>query len=164
MADWLDKNLWSLPLILFAVSEIALGTVEIASNSPVLLASAGSGQRKDIYSSLTGSSSGLLGFALAAVAVLAAFGRRQVTDERERDREDSLATARRRVSELLLTTSFFLMMILVMSTIGIGLDTDKNGSFVITSVVFSSCVSGVIGLLVGGSALTLSLIERSSSD
>ncbi|MGW1136967.1 hypothetical protein [Streptomyces zhihengii] len=132
-----------------------LGTKEF------LLAAVEADRRKDIYSSLTGSASGLLGFTLAAVAILAAFGRRDTTTPDERSREDRLASARVGISKVLLTSAIFLMMILVTATAAIGMDDGKVGNFVPTTIIVAASLSSLIGLLVSGAGLTLSLVERS---
>ncbi|MGC5363058.1 hypothetical protein ACPXCE_15460 [Streptomyces sp. DT24] len=126
-----------------------------------LLAAVDPDSRKDIYSSLTGSSSGLLGFALAAVAIMAAFGRRSGESQEIRERENNLADARVGISKVLLVTSILLMVLLVAATVAIGADRGKVGNFSLTSIVVSSAVSSLIGLLVSGAGLTLSLMERS---
>lgn len=160
MVKWLDRHLWTIPVILFVAVEVAL--VALHSSSPqYLLAAVAPDRRKDIYSSLTGSSSGLLGFSLAAVAILVAFGKRSTTRREERVREEKLAKARTGISKLLMVTSFFLTALLAFSTVGLGIDTGKVGNVFVTSVVFSSAISSVIGLLVSGSGLALSLVERS---
>jgi hypothetical protein len=127
----------------------------------ILLARLEVESRKEIYSSLTGSASGLLGFALAAVAIMAAFGRRTASSPDQHRRENRLAEARVGVSKILLATSVLLMTILVAATLGIGIDDEKTGSFALTSIVMSAAAASVIGLLVSCAGLTLSLVERS---
>lgn len=161
VAQWLDRHLWVIPLLVFLAVEVALVGIHIFDTDKPLLASVDMENRKEIYSSLTGSSSGLLGFALAAVAIMAAFGRRGVSTQESRDRENALADARVGISKVLLATSVFLMVILVAATVAIGIDDKKAGSFTLTSVITSAAVSSLVGLMVSGAGLTLSLMERS---
>lgn len=161
VAQWLDRHLWTLPFFAFLVSGASLIAINRFYSPNFFLAAVKAENRKEIYSSLTGSSSGLLGFALAAVAIMAAFGRRPTSNQEDRNRENQLADARVGISKVLLSTSFFLMVILVTATIGIGIDDDKVGSFPITTIIAASSASSLMGLLVSGAGLTLSLMERS---
>lgn len=149
--------------MIFAVCESALCGYSILTGNTILVASLDSDQRKDFYSSLTGSSSGLLGFALASVAILAAFGQRSVVSAEDQRREDHLARARADISKVLLVTSLLLMMVLIASTIGLGIDRHPQGNLLISSLVASSACASLIGLLVSGAGLALSLVERSSN-
>lgn len=161
LGQWLDQHLWALPIFIFSLVEIGFITGHLVSNEAFLLASLKVESRKEIYSSLTGSSSGLLGFALAAVAIMAAFGRRTGNTDDDRRRENTLAEARVGISKILLATSFLLMVILVTATLAIGIDNQKSGSFFITSVITSAATASVIGLMVSCAGLALSLTERS---
>ncbi|MER6191984.1 MULTISPECIES: hypothetical protein [Streptomyces] len=161
LGQWLDRHLWALPIFIFALVEAGFIAGNFASNDAFLLASLKAESRKEIYSSLTGSSSGLLGFALAAVAIMAAFGRRNASTPEDHGREDRLAEARVGISKILLATSVLLMVILVTATLAIGIDDDKVGGFAITSIITSAAVASVIGLIVSCAGLALSLTERS---
>lgn len=158
---WLDRHLWILPFLVFLVVEAALIATRLFKSGAAFLAAMDADSRKEIYSSLTGSSSGLLGFALAAVAIMAAFGRRDTSSQESRARENQLADARVGISKVLLATSLFLMVILIAATVAIGVDDSKVGNFTLASVVMSAAVSSLTGLLVSGAGLTLSLVERS---
>lgn len=159
--QWLDRHLWVLPILVFLIIETAFIATRFLKNGAFLLAQLDTENRKEIYSSLTGSSSGLLGFALAAVAIMAAFGRRTASTPDQHNRENRLAEARVGISKILLATSVLLMVILVASTLAIGIDDSKTGSFTLTSIVTSAAISSVMGLLVSCAGLTLSLAERS---
>jgi cytochrome bd-type quinol oxidase subunit 2 len=161
VGQWIDRNLWILPFLSFLLTELVLTILHYTEGDPLLLAKIKAENRKEIYSSLTGSSSGLLGFALAAVAIMAAFGRRSASTQDERQRENQLADARVGISKILLATSLFLMTILVTATVAIGIDDQKDGSFTLTSVITSSVVSSLLGLFVSCAGLVLSLAERS---
>lgn len=161
VGQWLDKHLWTLPFLAFVITGTSLIAVHYFREKEFFLEAVEAENRKEIYSSLTGSSSGLLGFALAAVAIMAAFGRRPTSNQVDRSRENRLADARVGISKILLATSVFLMAILVTATVGIGIDDGKVGSFPITTIIVASSVSSLMGLLVSGAGLTLSLMERS---
>lgn len=161
IGQWLDRHLWTLPLLIFLLIEVGFVAMHYLKEGALLLARLDADHRKDVYSSLTGSSSGLLGFALAAVAIMAAFGRRTAGTAEERLRENRLADARVGISKILLATSVLLMVILVTATLAVGIDDAKTGSFIFTSIITSAAVSSVIGLLVSCAGLTLSLAERS---
>ncbi|WP_406453650.1 hypothetical protein OG782_22385 [Streptomyces sp. NBC_00876] len=118
--------------------------------------------RKDIYSSLTGSSSGLLGFALAAVAILSAFAPKVDAQGTNRRKEREMAEARSDIAKCLLVTSLFLMVLLVVSTIGIGVDAEKGGNRLISSLILSAAFSSLVGLLISGLGVTLSILERNA--
>ncbi|WP_225799689.1 hypothetical protein [Streptomyces sp. NK15101] len=160
---WIDKHLWTLPFFAFLLTGASLVAIHYFYAKEFFLAAVETENRKEIYSSLTGSSSGLLGFALAAVAIMAAFGRRPTSSQEDRSRENRLADARVGISKILLATSIFLMAILVTATVGIGIDDGKVGSFPITTIIVASSASSLMGLLVSGAGLTLSLMERSRS-
>ncbi|MPY61519.1 hypothetical protein [Streptomyces spongiae] len=161
IGQWIDRHLWALPILIFLIAEVGFIVAHVLRDGAFLLARVDAENRKEIYSSLTGSSSGLLGFALAAVAIMAAFGRRTASTPDEHNRENQLADARVGISKILLATSLLLMIILVTATLAIGVDDSKTGSFALTSIIMSAAISSVIGLLVSCAGLTLSLAERS---
>lgn len=158
---WIDRHLWVLPLGIFLLTELGLITAYCIQGDAPLLARVGTDNRKDIYSSLTGTSSGLLGFTLAAVAIMAAFGKRVANTPDEQTRENNLAGARVGISKIMLSTSILLMIILVAATLAIGIDGGKTGSFTLTSVITAAGVSSVVGIIVSCAGLTLSLVDRS---
>jgi hypothetical protein len=61
IGQWLDRNLWSLPAAAFVLGEAGLSIWSASSKAPVLLAAASITVRTQVYSSLTGSASALLG-------------------------------------------------------------------------------------------------------
>ncbi len=56
--QWVDRNLWILPFLSFLLTELVLIALHYTQGDPLLLAKIKTDNRKDIYSSLTGSSSG----------------------------------------------------------------------------------------------------------
>lgn len=164
MIGWFDKHLWASPLAAFLVCEAAILPFQATFPGEILLQSVDKETRGDVYSSLSGSSSGLLGFALAAVAILAVFSPRKTSNRTERIREEDLATARVQVIGTLLTTSFMLLVVLATSTIGIAVDSRSVGNPVISNLVFCCSCAGVLGLFLGGMGMGLSVLEKNRAD
>jgi hypothetical protein len=158
---WLDRHLWSVPILVFLVAELALSVWSATSRSPVLLAAAHTASRQQIYSSLTGSSSALLGLALAAVAILAAFGPRPARAGQQTQNEAGLARARTNLVGSLLVASFFLLVILITATLALAVDSRHIGNSAVTTIIEASVVASVLGLLLSGLGLALVVAERS---
>lgn len=161
---WFDRNLWATPLTLFIAAEAILIPLQLNSEKGVLIEAISEDARGDLYSSLSGSSSGLLGFALAAVAILAVFSPRRTESRAARIREENLATARVKVIGTLLTTSLMLLAVLIASTMGIALDSGKRGNPILGNLVFCCSLSAAIGLLLGGLGMGLSVLEKNRAD
>jgi uncharacterized membrane protein len=159
---WIDQHLWSIPILLFIATELALAIWTAASPKPLLLAAAPLVTRQAIYSSVAGSSSALLGLALAAVAILAAFGPRPTQTAAEAKREASLTRARNNIIVgSLLTASLFLLMLLVTATLALAVDSKHSGNSAITVMLEGAGPASVVGLLVSGVGLALVIVERS---
>lgn len=158
---WVDRHLWSLPVLVFLLSGLGCGLWSAEHNQPTLLAAAPVATRQTVYSSLTGSSSALLGLAVAAVAILAAFSPRPTPIGEPGERERRLARARTIIAGSLLIASFFMLIVVITATIGLAMDTKKNGSSLIVTLIEASAFASVIGLIVGGVGLTLVIVERS---
>jgi cytochrome bd-type quinol oxidase subunit 2 len=161
LVEKINRNWWIFPILAFIGAATCLSLAS-AFGGTYLLAAVKPDLRKDIYSSLTGSSSGLLGFALAAVAILAAFAPKIDAQGRNRRKEEELAEARSDIAKCLLVTSAFLMVILVASTIGIGADAGREGNPVLSVLVVAAGFASLIGLLISGLGVTLSILERNS--
>ena len=71
--QWIDRNLWSVPVIVFLSVWAATVLWSAASSKPVLLAAAAVASRQAVYSSLTGSAGAFFAAALAVVAILVVF-------------------------------------------------------------------------------------------
>ena len=157
----IDRHLWSVPILVFLVTELALLVWSATSRGPVLLAAAPADSRQQIYSSLTGSSSVLLGLALAAVAILTAFGPRAARAGVQARSETQLARARTTLVGSLLVASFFLLVVLITATLALAVDSKHIGNGAITTIIEGSVVASVLGLLIGGLGLALVIAERS---
>jgi hypothetical protein len=158
---WIDRNLWSVPFLVFLLSELGLGLWSVASGKPVLLATAPVTTRQAVYSSLTGSASALLGLALAAVAILVAFAPRSDPSGQTSKSERRLARARTIIAGSLLAASFFMFMVVITATIALAMDGKQNGNSAITTLIEASGFASVIGLLNGGVGLALVVVDRS---
>ncbi len=158
---WVDRHLWAFPVLVFLLAELAFGVWSAASSKPVLLAAAPLSARQAVYSSLTGSSSALLGLAVAAVAILAAFSPRPARTGEPSRIERSLARARTIIAGSLLVGSFFLLVAVIMATVALGVDSRHAGNSAITTLIEASGIASVVGLLIGGIGLAFVIVERS---
>ncbi len=151
-----DRNLWSVPVIVFLATELTFELWSVVSDKPVLLATAAVTTRQAVYSSLTGSASAFFGASLAVVAILVVFPRLAATGT-----EQALALARARVVGVLLASSGFMAMVVVIATIAIAVDVKPVGNTAITTLIEASGIASVTGLAVGGFGLALVIVERS---
>lgn len=157
-ARWVDRRWWVLIAAIFVGSEIGFTAWAQLSDSPTLLARADKAERGDLYSSLSSSSGALLGFTIAAVAVLIAFGRPASPSPREAN----LDAARRKLVSVLLVTAAFLGSALVLSTIALGVDRAAAGHEWLEHLTLSAAAASAAGLAVGGLGFTLAVLERRS--
>jgi hypothetical protein len=158
---WVDRHLWSFPVLIFLLAELGLGVWSAVSSRPVLLAAASLSARQAVYSSLVGSSSALLGLAIAAVAILAAFSPRPARTGDPSRSELRLAQARTIIAGSLLAASFFLLVVVITATVALAVDVRNNGNSAITTLIEASGIASVVSLLVGGIGLTFVIVERS---
>lgn len=145
---------------MFIILEATITVWSAISPAPVLLAAVPLTARQQVYTSLTGSSSALLGLALAAVAILAAFGPRPAPAGQSR-REAQLARARTNLIGALLAASFFLLVLLITATVALAMDARVSGNGAVTSLIESAGTASVVGLILSGLGLTLVIAERS---
>ena len=154
--DWIDRNLWSILVLVFIATRAGFGLWAAASARPVLLATAQPTVRAAVYSSLTGSASAFFGATLAVVAILVVFPRLAATAS-----EGALAEARTQMVGVLLTSTWFMMMVVIAATIALAVDVRAVGNSVVTSLIEASGCASVSGLLAGGLGLALVIVERS---
>lgn len=158
MITWLDEHPWFVPVSVFALAGAAsVAYTYIADTS---LSFTNSALRQQVYASLTGSSSSLLGFLIAAVTVLAAFGKRPTRTPQERVREDRLAIARTKLVILLLVAAFFMLVVLLSASLALSLSNQSGELALLDGIILSSAAAGVVGLVHGGLALGLAVAER----
>ncbi|MEU8048357.1 hypothetical protein [Micromonospora haikouensis] len=173
MKDFLDRNMWVFPVITFVASEAILIIWVLISDAPILLSAARPEIRQQFYSSLTGTSSSLLGFSVASVAILAAFAPRKKSDEpaggypqagyvrlEGQISEADLANARGYVAVTLLVTSFFLLLLLIIATLALSLQPKHNANAALTSLTLGTAMASLVGLVFGVLGLALAVIER----
>jgi hypothetical protein len=153
--QWVDRNLWSVPVLVFTATCAGIGLWAAASTKPVLLAAAQPTVRAAVYSSLTGSASAFFGAALAVVAILVVFPRLAATGA-----EEALSLARTRVVGVLLMSSWFTLMVVIAATIALAVDVKTTGNSAVTMLVEASGCASVSGLIVGGFGLALVIVER----
>jgi hypothetical protein len=158
---WVDRHLWSLPVLIFLLAALGLGVWSAMSSKPVLLAAAPLSARQAVYSSLVGSLSALLGLAVAAVAILAAFGLRPARTGQPSRSELRLARARTSIAGSLLAASFFMLVVVITATVALAVDIRNTGNSSTTTLIEASGIASVVGLLVGGIGLAFVIIERS---
>ncbi|MEV4598347.1 hypothetical protein AB0K15_13145 [Amycolatopsis sp. NPDC049253] len=132
----------------------------IIDANPVVLAAAKQPVRQQIYSSLASSSGSLLGFTIAAVTILAAFGQVKMPSREQRGREKDLAKAREIVSGALLVSALLLLAVLLVSTVLIGVDSSEHAPETWIIIDLSLSLGAVLGLIIGGFGLALAILER----
>ncbi len=157
---WLDRNLWAIPFIAFLLASPSIAIWSAGSRRPVFLAHLPAATRQQLYSSLCGTSSALLGFTVAAVAILTAFGPRTSSPANRNTLERQMTRARGYVSLVLLVTNVFLLMVLITASTALAIDTRAIGNPFVNVLLSSSAVASLVGLLVSGLGLTLVVIER----
>ena len=158
MLRWVDRHPWSVPVSIFV-----LATVIARFSQPLfgVTASFTCGPlRQQVYSSLTGASSALLGFLIAAVTILAAFGKRPTTTLADQHREEALALARMRLVLVLLAAAFFMLVVLVTASIALASSNYPDRLNFADATILGGVAAGVAGILYGGLGLGLAVAER----
>lgn len=153
---WIDRNLWSIPVGVFFILELAFSLWSVLSPTPVLLAAAPLATRQSLYASLAGTASAFFGVSLTVVAILVAFPKLALTRM-----EQDLARGRAIVIGSLLMSSLFMLIVVITATVAVAVDIRTVGNYVLTTLVEASCIASVAGLLVGGVGLAYIIVERS---
>jgi hypothetical protein len=174
MKDFLDRNMWVFPVSMFVVCEIILTAWAVISDPPILLSAAKPEVRQQFYSSLTGTSSSLLGFSVASVAILAALAPRKRDNDgyyqhgsprlEGQVSETDLAEARGFVAVTLLVTSFFLLLLLITASVALSLQPKHSASPWLTNLTLGSAMASLTGLIFGVLGLALAVIERARNN
>lgn len=160
IASWFDRNLWAISILVFAIAEFGLSLWSYLSDKPVLLASLAPSLRQPVYSSLTGTTSSLLGFVITAIAILAAFGPRAPKDALEDSKERRMARARDRITVSLLAAAMFLLALLILASFGIATDTRRVGNWLLNILSLGAACASLVGLLISGAGVALAVLER----
>jgi len=158
MLNAVDRRPWIVPLVVFVlVCSFALVWSRFA---PPLSFTSGA-LRQQVYSSLTGSSSSLLGFLIAAVTILAAFGKRPTAVLADQRREEALAHARTRLVVVLLTTALMMLVVLLTASTALVLSNSPDRLVLADAVILGASAGGVLGLIYSCFGLGLAVAERS---
>ncbi|MFI7547250.1 hypothetical protein [Actinoplanes sp. NPDC049599] len=160
VVQWVDRNLWVVPPATFLLVEVVLLIWLKVASKPFLLSSLTPSLRQPVYASLTGTTSALLGFVIAAVTILAAFGPRALKSATAQSVERRVAEARGRLVTSLLVTAIFLLLILVVATLGIATDTRKIGNPLVNLLIVGGAAASLLGFIVSGAGLALAVLER----
>jgi hypothetical protein len=158
----LDRHIWVVPTAVFVIVELVIVIIRLWGIADISIADHSPGVRQQVYSSLAGTSSSLLGFTIAAVAIIAAFSPRKRGLSDSNTSEKALARARDRLIIALLAASAFFLVVLLASSVGLVVDVGNVSNPVISSIIVGSGSASVVGLLIGGFGLALAIIERSN--
>jgi hypothetical protein len=90
------------------------------------------------------SAGALLGLAVAAVAILAAFGPRPAPTGQPSRSERRLARARTIIAGSLLAASFFLLVAVITATVALAVDVRNTGNSAITTLIEASGIASVV--------------------
>lgn len=146
----LDRRPFLVPLLTFVIVGIGIVGWTRLSTSPVLLDGVPIVVRSRLYASVAGSSSALLGFTLAAVAILVALPGRA---------SPAITRARETLVQVLLVTALFLLLSLISSTLALVVDQSVAGRFAVQTLTLAALSASLAGLLVGGAAFALAVTE-----
>jgi hypothetical protein len=148
IAKRLDRLWWLTVLVL----DLALFVIFLLTTRPEFsyLGRTDRAGRAALYSALAGVSAGLLGFSIAAVAILIAVPRTQ---------QERFSRARNQTVSVLLSTSLLVAVTLVSSILGMVIDQDARAPAWLAASLVSSMISSLTGLAISG--LSLAVLLRS---
>jgi hypothetical protein len=127
-------------------------------NGEVLFESVPRSERLAVYDATSAAAGPLLGFAVAAVAVLIALPDRPSV---ERLRE---LAAWRALPKMLLVTAALLTLTLLLTLVGQTADASRFGDWLFEVVVFASMCGSLFGLIVSGVAFALAVTQVHDED
>lgn len=153
----LDRRPWTVPAVVFVLTAAALLVLRLFG---IFVSFTSSGLRAQFYSSVTGSSSSLLGFLIAAVTILAAFGKRQTSIPQEQRREQALADARTRLVVVLLAAALSMLVTLVSASLALAGSGSPDRLLILDMLIVSGAAAGIMGITYGGIGLALAVAER----
>lgn len=153
MLERLDARLWLTP-ILTTVAIIALSCASrVAWGKWPALNGLETSERAQVYSAIAGAAGGLLGFTLAALAIVFAFGR----SESER-----LRVGTRGLVSLLLATSLLLLSTLTLALTSLAMDTTAAVNSVLATGAVAGSIGSAAGLAVSLAAFSLAVLSNQS--
>ena len=155
------ESFW--PVVILGASLLGGATnvvLSLALDGPVLLESVPRTERLAVYGSTSAVAGPLLGFVVAAVAILVALPERpSVSRLRE-------LAAWKALPNMLLTTAGMLMLTLVLTLIGQTADASRTGDWLFEALTFASMCGSLVGLVLSGVAfaLALGLVQQEDGD
>lgn len=160
MLTAIDQRPWTVPVGVVAVAGIAATIWPVAFGVPISFTDGP--LRQQVYSSLAGSSSSLLGFLIAAVTILAAFGKRPTSNPADQARESALAIARTKLVVVLLTAAVCMLAVLVAATLALASANFPGRLYLLDGILLAGTSAGVSGIILGGLGLGFAVAERAN--
>jgi len=143
---------------LFVLAAVVNYVLSVWRDSQVLLESIPKGERLAVYDATSAAAGPLLGFVVAAVAVLIALPDRPSV---ERLRE---LAAWRALPKMLLVTATLLTVTLILTLVGQSADASTNSDWLFEVFVFAAMVGSLFGLVVSGLAFGLAITQVHDED
>lgn len=154
----LDRSWHWVILAVFALAGLVDYGLSIWLDGEVLLASVPRAERLAVYDATSAAAGPLLGFVIAAVAVLIALPDRPSV---ERLRE---LAAWRALPKMLLVTAALLTLTLLLTLVGQTADASRVGDWLFEVVVFASMCGSLFGLIMSGMAFGLAVTQVHDED
>lgn len=154
----LDRSWHWITLVVFLLAGVVDYALSVWRDSPVLLESIPQGERLAVYDATSAAAGPLLGFVVAAVAVLIALPDRPSV---ERLRE---LAAWRALPKMLLVTATLLTLTLILTLAGQSADASRESDWLFEGFVFAAMVGSLLGLVVSGLAFGLAVTQIHDED
>jgi hypothetical protein len=154
----LDRSWHWVILGVFVLAAVVDYVLSVWRDSPVLLESIPKGERLAVYDATSAAAGPLLGFVVAAVAVLIALPDRPSV---ERLRE---LAAWRALPKMLLVAATLLTVTLILTLTGQSADASTNSDWLFEVFVFAAMVGSLFGLVVSGLAFGLAVTQVHDED
>lgn len=142
----------------FVVAGFVNGALSLLLDGRVLLESVPRGERLAVYDATSAAAGPLLGFVVAAVAVLIV-----LPDRPSVDRLRELA-AWRALPKMLLVTAGLLTLTLLLTLVGQTADASSEGDWLFEVFAFASMCGSLIGLVLSGAAFALAVTQVHDED
>src|SRR5215211_7327960 len=149
----LDRSWHWVILGLFVLAAVVNYVLSVWRDSQVLLESIPKGERLAVYDATSAAAGPLLGFVVAAVAVLIA-----LPDRPSVERLKELA-AWRALPKMLLVTAGLLTLTLLLTLLGQTADASREGDPVFEVFAFASMCGSLVGLVLSGTAFALAVTQ-----
>jgi len=142
----------------FVLAGVANAALSLVLDAKVLLESVPRDERLAVYDATSAAAGPLLGFVVAAVAVLVA-----LPDRPSVDRLRELA-AWRALPKMLLVTAGLLTLTLLLTLVGQTADASSQGDSLFEVFVFASMCGSLVGLVLSGAAFALAVTQVHDED